>query len=84
VAWQAVTGYSRRAPAKTAFQRYEFLIGRSRRTRTLSAQKVEAGIACKMINRMTSLGIRVSRKVAGEPAQRAKSVINAMYAPKPC
>ena len=33
-------------------------------TRYLSAQKVDASIACKVINRMTSLGMPVSRKVA--------------------
>jgi transposase len=55
--WQAVTGYGKRALVETAFHRYKILIGRSLRARTLSAQKVEARIACKVINRMTSLGI---------------------------
>jgi hypothetical protein len=49
---------------ETAFYRYKVLIGRSLRARTLSAQKVEARIACTVINRMTSLGRPVSRKVA--------------------
>jgi hypothetical protein len=62
--WQAVTGYGKRALVETAFHRYKVLIGRSLRARTLSAQKVEARIACKVINRMTSLGMPVSRKVA--------------------
>jgi hypothetical protein len=31
---------------------------------TLSAQKVEAQIACTVINRMTSLGMPVSQKIA--------------------
>jgi len=44
--------------------RYKILIGGSLRARTLSAQKVEARIACTVINRMTSLGMPVSRKVA--------------------
>ncbi len=34
------------------------------RARTLSAQKVEARIACVVINHMTSLGMPISRKVA--------------------
>ena len=62
--WQAVTGYGKRALVETAFHRYKILIGRSLRARSLSAQKVEARIACKVINRMTSLGMPVSRKVA--------------------
>ena len=49
---------------ETAFYRYKVLIGRSLRARTLSAQKVEARIACTVINRMTSLGMPISRKVA--------------------
>jgi hypothetical protein len=62
--WQVVTGYGKRALVETAFYRYKVLIGRSLRARTLSAQKVEARIACKVINRMTSLGMPVSQKVA--------------------
>jgi hypothetical protein len=62
--WQAVTGYGKRALVETAFYRYKILVGRSLRARTLSAQKVEARIACTVINRMTSLGMPVSQKVA--------------------
>ena len=62
--WQAATGYGKRALVETAFHRYKILIGRSLRARTLSAQKVEARIACKVINRMTSLGMPISRRVA--------------------
>jgi hypothetical protein len=62
--WQAVTGYGRRALVETAFHRYKVLIGRSLRARSLFAQKVEARIACKVIDRVTSLGMPVSRKVA--------------------
>ena len=62
--WQAATGYGKRALVETAFHRYKVLIGGSLRARTLSAQKVEARIACKVINRMTSLGMPIARKVA--------------------
>jgi|tagenome__1003787_1003787.scaffolds.fasta_scaffold19431182_1 putative transcriptional regulator len=51
----------RRTFSATDVQR---MIGRSLRARTLSAQKVEARIACTVINIMTSLGMPVSRKVA--------------------
>jgi hypothetical protein len=53
--WQKTVGYGKRSMVETAFYRYKVLIGRS--LRALSAQKVEAHIACKVINRMTSLGI---------------------------
>jgi hypothetical protein len=62
--WQAATGYGKRALVETTFHRYKALIGRSLRARTLSAQKVEARIACAVINRMTRLGMPVARKVA--------------------
>ncbi|MGR0188934.1 IS5 family transposase [Azospirillum aestuarii] len=62
--WQAATGYGRRALVETAFFRYKVLIERSLRARILPAQKVEARIACAVLNRMTSLGMPVSRKLA--------------------
>ena len=62
--WQKAVGYGKRSLVETAFHRYKVLIGRRLRARTLSAQKVEARIACTVINRMTSLGMPVSRKVA--------------------
>jgi transposase len=62
--WQAATGYGKRALVETAFHRYKVLIGRSLRARTLSARKVEARTACAVINRMTSLGMPISRKIA--------------------
>lgn len=64
IGWQTATGYGKRALGETAFSRYKTVIGRSLRARTLSAQKVEARIACVVINRMTSLGMPVSEKVA--------------------
>ena len=62
--WQKVVDYGKRSLVETAFYRYKILIGRRLRARTLSAQKVEVRIACKVINRMTSLGMPLSRKVA--------------------
>jgi transposase len=64
IGWQKAVGYGKRSLVETAFHRYKILIGRSLRARTLSAQKVKARIACKVINRMTSLGMPVSRMVA--------------------
>jgi hypothetical protein len=64
IGWQKAVGYGKRSLVETAFYRYKVLIGRSLRARTLPAQKVETRIACTVINRMTSLGMPVSRRVA--------------------
>ena len=40
------------------------IIGRTLRARTLPAQKVEARVGCKVLNRMTALGMPVSRRLA--------------------
>jgi hypothetical protein len=62
--WQAAAGYGKQALVETAFYRYTVLLGLSLRARTLSAQKGEARIAGTVINRMTSPGMPLSRKVA--------------------
>ncbi|MCW2239044.1 IS5 family transposase [Azospirillum canadense] len=62
--WQRAVGYGKRSLVETAFYRYKVLIGRSLRARSLSAQKVEARIACAVINRMTSLGRPIFQKVS--------------------
>jgi len=62
--WQRVVGYGRRSLVETAMFRYKTIIGRTLRARTLPAQKVEARIACRVLNRMTALGMPISRKVA--------------------
>jgi transposase len=62
--WQKAVGYGKRSLVETAFYRYKVLVGRSLRARTLSAQKVEARIACQVISRMTNLGMPISQKVA--------------------
>ncbi|CAO3363617.1 IS5 family transposase [Azospirillum palustre] len=62
--WQRAVQYGRRSLAEVAMLRYKVLIGRSLRARTLPAQKAEAKAACAVINRITSLGMPTSRKVA--------------------
>lgn len=39
---------------------YKTIIGRCLPARSLSHQKTEAKIGCNVLNRMTSLGVRVS------------------------
>ena len=43
--------------------RYKTIIGRALRARTLPAQMVEARVGCKVLNRMTALGMPVSRRL---------------------
>jgi hypothetical protein len=44
--------------------RYKAIIGRSLRARTLPGQKTEARVARAVLNRMTRLGMPVSRRAA--------------------
>jgi transposase len=62
--WQKAVGYGRRSHAETAMFRYKAIIGSSLRARTLPAQKTEARAACSVLNRMTSLGMPVSQRIA--------------------
>ena len=62
--WQKAVGYGRRLLVETGMLRYKTIIGRTLRARTLPAQEVEAGVGCKVLNRMTALGMPVSRRLA--------------------
>ena len=61
---QKAVGYGRRSLVETGMLRYKTIIGRTLRARTLPAQKVEARVGCKVLNRMTALGMPVSRRLA--------------------
>jgi hypothetical protein len=61
--WQKAVGYGRRSLVETAMFRYKTLIGPTLRARTLTRQKTEARMACLVINRMTELGMPISRRV---------------------
>jgi hypothetical protein len=64
IGWQRATGYGRRSLVQTAMFRYQTLVGRSLRARSLPGQKVEARMPCAVINRMTGLGMQGSSRVA--------------------
>jgi hypothetical protein len=49
---------------ETAVSRYKTIIGRGLRARSLPAQRGEARVGCSVLNRMTRLGMPVSRRVA--------------------
>lgn len=62
--WQKAVNCSRRSLGETAVSCYKALIGPSPRASTLLAQKTEARAAGALLNRLTRLGMPVSRHVA--------------------
>jgi len=62
--WLRDLRYGRRSLGEVAMMRYKQVIGRGLRARSLPTQKVEAAIACKVMNIMTSFGMPVSSKRA--------------------
>ena len=61
--WQRRSGYNQRSLAETAMYRYKRIIGSSMRARRLATQRVEARIGCKILNRMTALGMPDSQMI---------------------
>ena len=62
--WQEAVGYGQRSHAETAMSRYKAIIGSGLRARTLPAQTTKAKVACSALNRMASLGMPVSQRIA--------------------
>lgn len=52
--------------------RYQVTIGRSLRAQTLTTQKIEATVGCKVRNIMTNLDMLISSKVARATHSKAK------------
>ena len=61
--WEKAVDYGKRSLVETARFRYKALIGPRLRARTFATQKVEARMACAVINRMTQLGMPSSQRV---------------------
>lgn len=61
--WQRRSGYNRRSLVETGVYRYKNIIGRRLRARTLPNQRTEAKIGCKVLNRMTRLGMPASARI---------------------
>ena len=55
--WEQESSYTRRSLVETAVSRYKAIFGGSMRSRTIATQKVEATLACAVLNRMTRLGM---------------------------
>ncbi len=63
-AWERATGYSRRNAAEWTFSRLKRVLGPGLRSRSLDAQRVEAGIAVRVLDRMAALGMPRAERVA--------------------
>ena len=55
--WHKRSGYSKRSMVENAIYRYKTIIGRGMRSRTLTGQRVEVQLACRVLNTMTSFGM---------------------------
>ena len=61
--WYKWSGYSKRSVVENTIYRYKRIIGRGMRSRTLAGQRVEVQLACRVLNRMTHLGMPDSYRV---------------------
>jgi len=60
-AWECHVGYGRRLVVENAMFRYKTIIGRHMRARSHLAQKTEAALGCKILNRMSKFGLPQAR-----------------------
>ena len=54
--WKKVSGYHQQARVENAVFRYKSIIGAGLRARSRGGRKVEASLACGVLNHMTELG----------------------------
>jgi hypothetical protein len=64
--WHRASGYHRQTQVENAMFRYKRLIGTRLRAISEDARKVEAVVACNVLNRMTGLGRPRSTRIAAE------------------
>lgn len=62
--WHKSSGYSGRAMVENTVYRYKTIMGRRMRSRTMKTQRMEVLLACRILNRMTQLGMPDSYRVA--------------------
>ncbi len=58
--WKKESGYHRQGWVENAFFRYKQIMGGKLHARHVQAQEVEAALACRILNRMSELGLPVS------------------------
>jgi len=63
LAWQKENEYGLRSHVELCILRYKKIIGPNMKAREIPQQKTEGGIASRVLNRMTSLGMPISVKV---------------------
>jgi hypothetical protein len=61
--WYNKSGFTMRSLVENTVYRYKQIIGREMRARSLAAQRVEARIGCRILNRMACLGMPESCRV---------------------
>ena len=64
MAWQKARGYGQRNYSELGVQRYKRTLGRAMHARTMPNQKQEFMLGCGILNKMTSLGMPDSFRVA--------------------
>ena len=64
MAWQAASGYTRRARAETAMSRFKRVIGDAVRSHTAERRAIEVEVAVHVLNRMLDLGRPNSVRIA--------------------
>ncbi len=64
LAWQAASGYTKRARAETGMSRFKQVIGDGLRSHTDGRQATEVGVAVHVLNRMLELGRPNSVRIA--------------------
>ena len=62
-AWRTSSGATRQSLAENAVSRFKSLVGVRLAARELENQQVEAQVKCRVLNRMSSLGLLLSERV---------------------
>ena len=62
--WKQEIGYHKRSLAEVAMFRYKTIIGDKISSRKFENEKIEVRIGCKILNKLTALGMPVSIKVS--------------------
>ena len=62
--WKKFSNYHRRSLSETAMMRFKLIFGPTLYSRIFEKQKVEAAIKVKCLNKMTRIGMPISKKIA--------------------
>lgn len=61
--WKKNYGYHKRSIAETTMFRFKTIFSEKLQSRTIERQQVELALCCKMLNRMTYLGMPITEKI---------------------